>query len=294
MYCPIELFEEPRKTILPKLDLPAFEPEMTEFESAFLCGMLREFKPHKILEVGIAGGGTTAIIMQCMEILGEDYELHSVDIADKFYRDNSKSCGYLGEEAKKYISGANQKFYLGKILPECIDSIGDDIDCVILDTAHVLPGEVLDFLTVFPYLKENAIIILHDLINNHCTNNKTIFRKNANATKILFDSISGKKYMMKDDSEPVRNGFPNIGAIQITNETKQNLANIVSALSNTWYYIPDNTQLNMYVSKIIENLDEESQWLLEATLKVNQNISKAPYKFLYKLGFCIRMMLNKN
>ncbi|MBR1647411.1 MAG: hypothetical protein IJ685_11645 [Selenomonadaceae bacterium] len=47
---------EPRRKILPKL--PAFdgEPEMSEFESAFLCGALKTFRPKKILEVGVAGG----------------------------------------------------------------------------------------------------------------------------------------------------------------------------------------------------------------------------------------------
>lgn len=57
MYQSVSLYDEPRKTILPKLDLPVGEPEMSEFESAFLCGMLRSVHPKKILEVGVAGGG---------------------------------------------------------------------------------------------------------------------------------------------------------------------------------------------------------------------------------------------
>lgn len=55
MYKTVNLFYEPRKEIWDKLGL-SVRPEMSEFDSAFLCGMLREFKPHKIMEVGIAGG----------------------------------------------------------------------------------------------------------------------------------------------------------------------------------------------------------------------------------------------
>lgn len=36
---------------------------MSEFDSAFLCGIIKKQKPKKILELGIASGGTTAIIM---------------------------------------------------------------------------------------------------------------------------------------------------------------------------------------------------------------------------------------
>ena len=63
---------EPRKKILPKLPIVPNEPEMTEFESAFLCGVLNKFKPKKILEVGVAADGTTAVIMQCMEDLAKE------------------------------------------------------------------------------------------------------------------------------------------------------------------------------------------------------------------------------
>ena len=56
-YKSVELYYEPRNTILPKLALPPSEPEMSEFDSAFLCGILRDVHPKKILEVGVAGGG---------------------------------------------------------------------------------------------------------------------------------------------------------------------------------------------------------------------------------------------
>lgn len=57
MYKSIDLFYEPRTIIMPKIDAPKGEPEMSEFESAFLCGIIKKFKPYKIVEVGIAGGG---------------------------------------------------------------------------------------------------------------------------------------------------------------------------------------------------------------------------------------------
>ena len=53
----IDLYWEPRNKILPLLPEVNGEPEMSSFDSAFLCGAIRKFMPNKIVEVGIAGGG---------------------------------------------------------------------------------------------------------------------------------------------------------------------------------------------------------------------------------------------
>ena len=64
-----------REDLSERITWPEGEPEMTPFESAFLCGVLREFRPNKIVEVGIAGGGTSAIISSCMCEMCDDFEL---------------------------------------------------------------------------------------------------------------------------------------------------------------------------------------------------------------------------
>ncbi|MBQ4402827.1 MAG: class I SAM-dependent methyltransferase [Selenomonadaceae bacterium] len=162
----IPLDFEPRRKILPKIPAVPDEPEMSEFESAFLCGALKTFRPKKILEIGVAGGATTAIILQTLEDLGEPYEIHSVDVAEKFYCDQSKTSGFMAMFAKEKILGelrGTHEFHIGKVLPQIIDEIGGDIDFVILDTVHNLPSEVLDFIAMLPYLKVGAVVVLHDV-----------------------------------------------------------------------------------------------------------------------------------
>jgi len=44
-------------------------------------------------------------------------------------------------------------------------SIGNNIDMVFIDSAHFEPGEILDFLIVLPFLKEEAIVMFHDIGN---------------------------------------------------------------------------------------------------------------------------------
>ena len=99
---------EPRRKIFSKLCTcpnpnTRREPEMSEFDLAFLCGLLKIFRPKKILEVGVAGGATTAIILQTLEDIGEPYEMHSVDIAEKYHLDKSMNTetGFLLKYAKE-------------------------------------------------------------------------------------------------------------------------------------------------------------------------------------------------
>lgn len=73
-------------------------PWMAPSESAFLCGALQTCPPKKILEVGVARGGTTAIILQLLEDRGEPYGLHSVDLATKVAGHDT---GYLATLAKE-------------------------------------------------------------------------------------------------------------------------------------------------------------------------------------------------
>ena len=130
---------EPRRKILPKLPECPTEPEMSEFESAFLCGALKKFSPKKILEVGVAGGATTAIILQTLEDIGEPYEMHSVDLSERFYRQPKLNTGFMAAFAKEKVFGklrGTHEFHLGKVLPQVIDEIGGEIDFMILDTVH--------------------------------------------------------------------------------------------------------------------------------------------------------------
>lgn len=247
----IPLDYEPRRKVLP--NLPDYvspkgerEPEMSESQSAFLCGIIKTYRPKKILEVGIAGGATTAIILQALEDLGEPYEMHSVDLKEKFYRDSRFLTGFLAEFAKEKIFGelhGAHKFHLGKVLPQVIDEIGDGIDFVILDTAHSMPGEGLDFLAVLPYLKDNAIIVLHDVIFHQWAFNAP----QAIATGILFSAATAEKFLNflpDDQSDPIR--YPNIAAFKINEQTAENIDNVFLSLVLRWSYLPSAQELIIY------------------------------------------------
>ena len=89
--------------------------------------------------------------MKCLDLLNSNARMYSVDLNKQCYRKQEKVTGYqLNEVREELANFSNHKFLLGCILPEVIDQIGKDIDFVVLDTVHSLPGELLDILCILP------------------------------------------------------------------------------------------------------------------------------------------------
>ena len=260
MYNEIELYMEP-ESILDKTEEAYCE--ISSAEHGFICGLLRKYQPHKIVEVGVAGGGTTAVIMKCLDLLHNDARMYSVDLNEQCYRKQEKMTGYQLNEVREELENfSNHKFLLGHILPEVIHEIGEEIDFVVLDTVHSLPGELLDFLCILPYLRDGAVVVLHDVtLNLH-----DVSRKASYATKTVLDAAAGKKYFNYHDE------IFNIGAIEIGQETRENAANLFSALSITWCYLPSESDMSCYRQVYKKYYDEECVCLFDTFYEIQSGL----------------------
>lgn len=103
---------------------------------------------------------------------------------------------------------------------------------------------------------------------------------------------------MFDESANRHRGFASIAAFQLTEDTRRNLANVISVLSNTWYYFPDDKQWKSYVRKIDICLkdDEECGRLWRGVVRINRLIISAPeepIKVLYKLYRKVKYSIKK-
>ena len=131
--------------------------QMYNNDREFLNGIIRKFRPHKILEIGVCYGGSSIIMLNAINDF-KDSKLYSIDLDSN---ENVGKCVY------KYFPDFVKKWELfkGNVASNFMKKIGDNIDMVFIDTAHFEPGEILDFLIVLPFLKEGAIIIIHDIGN---------------------------------------------------------------------------------------------------------------------------------
>lgn len=257
-----ELFWEPLEI---KKSLSENGAEMSELQHAFLCGLIKQYRPKKIVEVGVAAGGTTAVVLNCISMLEMETEIYSVDKSEKYYLDGNKRTGYLAEECKKYLDKEVKHYMrLGGYLPEYLDEIGDNIDFLILDTVHTLPGELIDFLACLPKLRGGAIVVLHDILLNH-----ECFKVNAIATRVLFSSVAGKKIICKGKDNQYN--YIGLGAFEVTEETRNYIENVFSSLMLTWNYIPDDVQIRLYREHFLKYYSTDLVDEFDISVEMNKN-----------------------
>lgn len=238
------------------------ECEMSKEERGFLCGLIRDNAPKKLLEVGVAAGGTTALILSYLETLGGGQDMYSVDLSENLYYAPDKKTGYVTVNyLKSHKSTVKHRFMIGRFLPEVLDDIGSNIDFVILDTVHHLPGEILDFLAVLPYLSDGAVIVLHDVSLQHNNSSSDPY---CFSNQILFDCVTGDKFLNNAAY------YPNIAAFKIGDDTLENILDVFSAMSLTWSYLPDEKEINIYRKAYMAHYPDGVIKIFEQSVELNK------------------------
>ena len=251
-----------------------FECEMSRDDHGFLCGLLKEKHPSVIMEIGVAEGGTTLVIDTAMKMLGIVGKLFSIDISKELYCDRTKGTGFIYKESEKHW--LEHEFIFGHTVADFIRDTKEIIDFVVLDTTHIVPGELLDFLAILPYLNNGTTVVLHDVFLNIARglcNDPTLVSSSpwSIATKLLYSSVSGIKY----SSEKNNSGeYVNISAFEITEQTREQVYNVFFALTHTWQYIPADWQIGEYKMVFGKEYDDECNRLFEYALESNKKIKK--------------------
>jgi predicted O-methyltransferase YrrM len=246
--------------------------EMLDIEKKFLNGVIRKYKPKKILEIGVSKGGSSAIILNAIEDM-EDAKLYSVDISENCYRIPSKKVGFLVEEDFRHLQN-KWELHTGGICANFIEKIGKDIDLCFIDTVHVTPGEMLDILVVLPFLKENAVIVLHD-IGLHFPNAryKGNYYCDKHSNNQIFAYLKGKKFMpetKETGNDMFKDIFFNIGAVELDSNQKDSYFDYFFPLSFHWEYMPDITQLEVTKGLLKKHYEDKYIKMFEAAIEANR------------------------
>ena len=240
---------------------------MWENQREFLNGVVRKFRPIKILEIGVSKGGGTSIILNAIQDI-KNAHLYSIDLND------GKNIGIC---VKKIFPEFLNKWTLfqGDIAAKFIEQIGNDIDMVFIDSAHFEPGEILDFLIVLPFLKEGAIVGFHD-IGNQITKSS---HRDEWAPYIIFNMIRGKTYLPSGDFILKHD----IG-IKILDKNQINyIHDYFRALGGQWQYFPKEKHIHLIRKYIKKYYDNDCLIMFNETVEFNRNfVKKNPKNQIYK------------
>jgi hypothetical protein len=137
--------------------------------------------------------------------------------------------GELATNKYRNLTHEKWKLYSGVDLSEVMEEIDTKFDFVVIDSGHLHPVEVLNFLSVLLWLNEGPIVVLHDVI-------LAFFMDGImQSPRLLFSSVCADKfefaaYEFIDVS--------NIVAFQVTRDTKKYIRNVFDILLFPWEVHP--------------------------------------------------------
>ena len=239
---------------------------MSKYEYYFVNGLIRLYKPKKLLEIGVCSGGMSAAILNSIKDI-EGAKLYSCDLEKNNYKKNSNKfkVGHFVFNKFPYLM-KKWKLYIGNTTSSFIEDIGGNIDFVFIDTAHVMPGEVLNVIEILPFLKKNAIIAFDD-INHQIKKRLAKIPYLYPSNNLLFSILKGKKILYHGI-------LSKQGAVILESNQKKYYFDYFYLLLHNWSYMPNKFEINT-----IRNLVEKyySPFLLnifDVAVKINYNLLK--------------------
>jgi predicted O-methyltransferase YrrM len=230
---------------------------MSGNQREFLNGVVRKFKPKKILEIGVAEGGSSIIILNAIKDLKNSH-LFSIDLS------KNEMIGYC---VKNLFNNLSNKWslYTGNIPAKFMKKIGKNIEMAFIDSAHLEPGEILDFLIILPFLKEEAIIIFHDIANQITKAGGKNTRRNWAPYKI-FNMIRGNKFYPSGNNILTKE----IGAIKLSKNQFTYIHDYFRALGGQWDYFPEEEHIDLIRKLIKIYYDNDCLVIFEEAIKFNR------------------------
>ena len=159
----------------------------------------------------------------------------------------------------------NWKLYTGDQPHKILVNLNMKFDFVLLDSAHLSPGEIINFIEVLPFLKENAIVIVHDIFYHFWHDSKTKFYPSCIS---LIPAIYGDKVLIYRKV----GGVSNMGAVFLYSNQEEHYLDYFLLLLNFWEYIPTDEQIND-LRRFIKQYYKDNEYINIFNIAVRENIA---------------------
>lgn len=192
-------------------------------DAAHFAGLIAAVKPNKIIEVGVASGWGSVVLMEGMRAAGHtDFEYFGIDISSRFFLDNAFATGAAVPKVAPEF-GSRYHLITGKPVSQVIDEVGPGIDFGFIDADHMHPWATLDLLSIMPYMSEDSWVALHDLNLSRVPRHQ---HKNR-GTKYLFEGWVGDRVHSIENPTMA-------GAIKLEGDSADYLDCVLDILYTPW------------------------------------------------------------
>lgn len=188
----------------------------------------------------------------------------------KWYRDTQKDVGWVCPMAVPDLQ-TMWRLFTGGLSAKFMGEMGDGIDFVFLDTTHMLPGEVLDFLMILPYLKKDALVILHDVA---LFEDSILIRRDQSGLqnlpgRLLLSVLPGEKLTPSSSEHKY---LPNIGAVRLDGHADKVVDDLLGLLTLPWAYIPTQEDIDVATESLADHYGGAFGQLLAKTVALQRDM----------------------
>lgn len=157
------MFSEPvRSTLLFYAETRISHGGIDYHTAGFLLSLIESARPRNIVEIGVASGASTCMMLKFFEAIGHHTALSSFDLAQTVYNHPDKPIGHLVH--KTYPDGApGWQLNLGTMSSDVATLIDGKADFVFIDANHNHPWPALDTLMALGFAKPGSFIQHHDI-----------------------------------------------------------------------------------------------------------------------------------
>ena len=223
--------------------------QLSEKQVYFVNGLIRKIKPKSCLEIGVAEGGSSILILNAIKDI-DNSSLISLDLNTQSCTDNSLKTGHRVNTYFPELAG-KWSLYTGDLPNIFLDKLNKTFDFVFIDSAHESPGEILNLIEALPFFNENAIVILHDIFWHFTRKAPKPPReiKFTPSSIYLMPTLYGDKLLINNELE-------NMGAVFLYKNQKEHYLDYFLLLNGFWEYMPTEKQIRdlaLFIKKYYKN-----------------------------------------
>jgi predicted O-methyltransferase YrrM len=232
-----------------RLGVPAWAKGYVNYRDAqFLWDLVEAVRPDTIAEIGTASGVSTGLLAAAADYFGGTAKprgtVHSFDIAERCYFDQSRMVGAAALEALPHLREAI-RLNPCRTAIDAARSFGvGEVDLAFIDGDHRHPTPTLDLLALLHALRPGAWVVLHDI-------ELTEVAKVSRARGVLdWDVVTGAETLFhRWPFQKTQPCFPeawanNIGAIKLPMNPSDAVGFLLEHLREAWEIGDDSSVLD--------------------------------------------------
>jgi len=194
---------------------------ISDYDARFLVGLVRLANAERVVEIGVASGWSSAVMLKALSTLHGKRNVTGVDLSRTYYLDESRLTGQAVHEAVPELVD-NYRLFTGRLAFDVMSEVGK-ADFAFIDGHHMHPWATLDMLSILPFIDRGRWVAMHDL--NLCT-----FERHRHMNRGPFYLF----YMWPDQKLHSTQQPTMIGAVVIDRNPKDYLPILLEILYTPW------------------------------------------------------------